>query len=477
LSALARADPRVWAGVAGAAALGCIFWAATWRGIWLDEFWSLYLGRADVGRADWTRDTHPWAANLLYWTVTVSGVEEIGARRLALNLPAFVLIAATLVVFARHARLFPIVLLLVVIGLPDFVPSFADYRTYGWQIAGVFALLCYAHWLADVPAPSGRLQHLIGSTGVIASIGLHYVGGLVASVFVALLVSWLWIRGQRRHAIRLGLVAMAVWTITLVSAVALLRGMAQSIDHGWIKTSTGVALALFALVSVQALLANLVATASALLGRPKLGAFAALLMGAIVGGLLLLVAINLATPVVVQRYLIGWQVLVCGLVAMLAVPLLDQRKWLLAPAALAALGSLAINTREALTQTGWTDNLGWIADEQRACPASKVYAVSAQRLTVIKDTKLSAREGALIGDAYRSLAMNEDVAVEVLPHTGRSTLAPPGACPTLLWIEHLDWAYVGDVPRLLRIGQFDLARPYTATVRTSPSGFVVKFAR
>ena len=83
----------------------------------------------------------------------------------------------------------------------------------------------------------------------------------------------------------------------------------------------------------------------------------------------------------------------------------------------------------------------------------------------------------MIADAYRSLGRERSIDIEILNLNGPAVLPPPSACPTLLWIEHLDWTYVYSMTRLLSMGEFTMSGVYRTTVRTSDSGFLVRFAK
>lgn len=474
-------------GMVGVAALLATYAAAS-RGIWLDEFWSLHLGRDSVAfetlaRMDWTRDTHPALANLLYRTTTALGFEDIIARRLALNAPPLIALAGAMALFTRRLAddeaAFPATLLLLTLALSATIGSFADYRSYGWQIAAVTTTVGYAFWLLHRNTEAAEaLPHAVGLTGVFFAIGLHYVIGLTASVFVLALFVQLWVGQRRRDAVRLALAASAAWLLTLASAIALLRDMSRSIDHAWIKTSTFDAIVLLGYTALLVILANPVVAVLSLGGRNPATAFKSMLAAAIVAALALLLVVNAITPVVVERYLVGWQVLICGLVAAAASTSLRQRPLALAAALTVSMVGMGVHAHGVASQGGWNANLGAIVSEVEACPATRVFAVSAQRLTVIRSTSLSKRESAMIADAYRSLGRSRGIDVEILDLDGPAALPSPSDCPTLLWIEHLDWAYVGNVTQLLRIGRFTVSGgAYRATVRTSDSGFLVRFAK
>ena len=328
------------------------------------------------------------------------------------------------------------------------------------------------------PETAETLPHAAGLTAVFFAIGLHYVTGLTASVLVFALFVQLWVRKQRRDAVRLALVAGVAWLLTFASAIALLRDMSSSIDHAWIKTSTLDAIVLLGYTALLVILANPVVAVLSLGERKPATAFKSMLVVAIVAAMVLLLTVNAISPVVVERYLVGWQLLICGLVAAAASTSLRQRPFALAAAITVSMVGMGVNAHGVASQGGWNANLRAIASEVEACSETRVFAVSAQRLTVIRSTSLSKRESAMIADAYRSLGRSRGIDVEILDLDGDAALPSPSGCPTLLWIEHLDWAYVGNVTQLLRIGRFTVSSgAYRATVRTSDSGFLVRFAK
>lgn len=477
-----------------AVALLCAAVASLSRGIWLDEFWSRHNADPSASWPQlaqrWLNDPHPLLPNLLYRLVLAAAGDSIGWSRILLNAPAMLALCAATLFFHRRSRTchpFYIVLAILLISLPSFVDSFSNLRSYLWQIcwAGIVAQFLFFMLTEDsdergeTPSPAAPLA--LGAIAIFVSINLHFLGGVVISVAIALLLAHL----LRRRAWRpFGAMAAATtlgWLAILIQVAFQYRNVARNLDFNWIATSTSDALAAFAGAIGMIVIVSPLAAWLAVFGRAKRSdddpALAAserdairLLLLALGLSALLLLALNALKPVVVDRYLLGWQVLACAVVAAAAARALTASKLLFASFVLVALLFVLGATIHFARAQAWHAGRDHIAATVRACPSTKVYAMSPWRLGNARHSRLAAFESPVFADAYRQLARQGGFTLSILPDAQK--LIPVGsACPTLLWVEHAGPGSTPDaVLRAARIGFPPGAR---LTLFKSQSGFVL----
>lgn len=482
-----------------AVALLCAAVASLSRGIWLDEFWSRHNADPSASWPQlaqrWLNDPHPLLPNLLYRLVLAAGGDSIGWSRILLNAPAMLALCAATLFFHRRSRTshpFYIVLAILLISLPSFVDSLSNLRSYLWQIcwAGIVAQFLF-FTLSERsgeprdPQTGAAVSHAaplaIGMIAIFVSINLHFLGGVVISVAIALLLAHL----LRRRAWRpFGAIAAATalaWLAILIQIALQYRNVARNLDFNWIATSTPDALAAFAGTIGMIVIVSPLAAWLAVFGRakradddPALAAserdFIRLLLLALGLSALLLLALNALKPVVVDRYLLGWQVLACAVVAAAAARALAASRLLSASFVLVALLFVLGATIHFARAQAWHAGRDHIAATVRACPSTKVYAMSPWRLGNARHSRLAAFESPVFADAYRQLARQGGFALSILPDA-QKLIPVDGACPTLLWVEHAGPGSTPDaVLRAARIGFPPGAR---LTLFKSQSGFVL----
>lgn len=450
---------RVSAGAVVAIALTGAVYAASTRGIWLDEFWSLRLGDPAVPVAQaierlWLRDTNPVWANLLYRLAAESGARDITALRLLLNVPASVLLLAGTLLFTRTSPTrdpFYLVLAMLVVSLPAFVATFSDYRAYHWQICAA-GLLCQAGYriMVEPAAPSSRALSVVA---LFAALTLHFVAGLLVAVITGLLLLVLGRRRRWRSFVTIGLVVGLAGSSMLALAAVQGARISRTIDASWIETSTLDALSVIAVALSAALLANPAAAAFALLAPRELTKnsreyLLLLLAGLAIGAALLLIA-NAFRPLIVDRYLLPWQVAVCAVLAVLVAPTLARGGWKLYAVAACCVLSIGVTTLRQSREIGWNGTQDFIAAAVQRCPATRVYAISPWRLRSSRHSRAAALEAPVFEGAYRRLATDARFAVTFVPDAAR-VLDIPRGCPSLLWIEHSGGARLGGATALLR---------------------------
>ncbi len=480
---LRRFDTTACIGALALITLAAVVFAASTRGIWLDEFWSQRLGDADVpltvlASERWLSDTHPPLANLLYRLVTATGATSTGTQRLLLNVYALFALTAATLVFTRRAGVAVPVIFASALALSGTVETFADFRSYAWQIAAIAIVFQYAVRLF-CSIPAATTEHVIGAIALFLALSLHYVTAIQISIFVVGLLAALVAARRWREALGILTVAAIAWAGLLASGLILLGRMQRDIDFGWIQTSTQVALLLFGFLLVTTLLSMpLVAyfavkgareTTNRATGRVLVG----ILLWTVVAGFVVLIALNMVTPIIVQRYLVAWQLAVVALLAVLAEPVIAAGRWrLFATFGIATL-MIVLGARQAAQTTGWNENRDRIAAQISACPTTRVYAISPWALKEARASNSARRETVVILASYRKMAREKGFAVTALDLADRHRIDVSGACPTLVWIEHIDPSDIPDAAYILRVGGLNTSEPVDTNLSASGSGVVL----
>jgi hypothetical protein len=482
-----------------AAALLCAVVASLSRGIWLDEFWSRHNADPSASWPElaqrWLNDPHPLLPNLLYRLVLAATGDSIGWSRILLNAPAMLALCAATLFFHQRSRTshpYYIVLAILLISLPSFIDSFSNLRSYLWQIcwAGIVAQFLFftlterAGERGETPAGASLSPAAPLALGVIAifvSINLHFLGGAVISVALALLLGHLLRRGAWGPFGAIAAAAALAWLAILIQVGLQYSNVARNLDFNWIATSTQDALAAFAGAIGMIVIANPIAAWLAVFGRaprahddPELAAsernFIRLLLLALGLSALLLLALNALKPVVVDRYLLGWQVLACAIVAAAAARALTASRLLFASFMLVASLFVLGATIHYARAKAWHAGRDHIAATVRACPSTTVYAMSPWRLGTARHSRLAAFESPVFADAYRQLARQAGFTLAILPDT-QKLIPVGGACPTLLWVEHAGPGSTADA--VLRAAGIGFPPGTRLTLFKSQSGFVL----
>ncbi|MDB5699212.1 MAG: hypothetical protein JWN69_2016 [Alphaproteobacteria bacterium] len=473
-----------------AATLICAAAASLSRGIWLDEFWSLHNGDPSAPWPElaqrWLNDPHPMLPNLLYRLVLAAGGDSIGWSRVLLNAPAALALCAATLFFHRRSKTshpFYAVLAILLISLPSFIDSFSNLRSYLWQScwAGIVTQFLFFTLTEERDEASQNMPLALGMTAILVSISLHFLGGIVISLALALLLGHLLRRRAWRPFGAIAAAAALAWLAMLVQAGLQYRNVARNLDFNWITTSTSDALAAFAAAIGMIVIVNPLATWLAVFGRAEAErdnpvqaaaerAFIALLLLALGISALLLLALNAVKPIVVDRYLLGWQVLACGIVAAAAARALtaNRRRFALFVliASLFVLGSTIHYARA----KAWHAGRDHIAATVRACPSTIVYAMSPWRLGAARHSRLARFETPIFASAYEQLAQQAGFTLSILPDT-MSELPVGTSCPTLLWVEHAGPGSTPDV--VLRAARISFPQGARLSLFKSESGFVL----
>lgn len=486
----ARDSLRRWSRALFAFAGIAAIYACVTRGIWLDEFWSLRLGDPSLPFATlveqrWLRDTNPMTANLLYRLAAETGLRDVAGLRLALNLPAAALLLATTLKLDRTSPTrspFYIVFAILLVALPAFVATFGDFRAYFWQFCAAAVLLQFAYRII-VDAPSIPKPTLLGTalaiTALAAALTLHFVGALVASVLVACFL----LRFARERNWRLfsaiAVPAALCWSAMLVMFFLQYRRISQDLDTSWIATSTPDALLITGTALSAALIANPAAAALAVLAprvasdaTPGKRAFVMLLATGVAIGAAFLLLVNGWQSVIVDRYLLVWQVAVCAVIAVHAAPAIAAAGWKLYAVIAFSTLSVAVGTYKQSREIGWNGTRDFIASALGDCSETKVYAISPWRLRAQRGSRAAALERPVFEDAYLRLARDAGFGVAIVPDAAR-ILDIPARCPSLLWIEHSGGRRLAGAVEVLRDAGLGFASPARVSMFSTADGVVI----
>ena len=137
-------------------------------------------------------------------------------------------------------------------------------------------------------------------------------------------------------------------------------------------------------------------------------------------------------PILIARYLLTFQVIVTGLLALMVADAIAARRVLLALSALAALVSIGVAHGRKPPEQHWDATARMVAERVRACPSSTVYVAPAPR----KSPGPRGLHDVLIW-AHRLEARLHGFEVTPFDLAAGRLPAAPGTCPALLWLEHV----------------------------------------
>lgn len=458
----------------GGVAAAC---AALARGSWFDEYWSLYLGDPGLSSAEtwrrWLTDSHPPLANALYRVVMWIAGGDLVRDRLLLNIPPFLGLVAATALFHRRSpsgSLFYLLFALVAVALPGFAAGASEFRSYAWQICADAVALQFIHFATREDRGMLRGPELaVGSAAIAIATFLHFISGAIVGLALLGLIVDGWRRGDWRRLLIPTAVCVLCWAAMVGTVAVQLPQVRAALDVNWAATSSAAAAGMFVRAFGLAVLVAPVPAWIAVRRRGEAGRFVAILLGAAAVSLVGLLALNALRPVLMDRYLLAWQLLVLGAIVALAAPELERRPralgLFLAWTALMIALSAALQARAG----GWESTRDRIAANVRACPGTAVYAASPWRLGPARTSSTAAREHPVFALGYDRLARADGFQVTMLPDEPVILpLASP--CPTLVWIEH-------DAPgrpgTILRRGDIRFDAPARLRLVVGATGYVI----
>jgi hypothetical protein len=459
-------------------------WAATRRGAWMDEYWTLWLVQQDMSlpdilRSRWLVDFNPPLFSFVHWLAEPMLTESIVLHRL-LNLFPFAWVFIFLGLFARKYRAslpFLFVFATLLFAFPLSIQTFAELRGYFTQICVFYVLLGSLIAIHedgnDITWRNGGTAYAVVLANVAIAFNLHYVSALLAGLIVATFLVLSYLNNQRRWAIALSGTAAAAVVPLVVFYLAQRQFLDQASSTFWISSSLWGATGQFRASTMQALgnspMAFLVLLAaiaiwcgaavrrwtSVAIPRVFHDDFAvgfalpssrrrmlALLALASVVFIAAMLALHARQPIVIARYLVTFQVVVIAALALVVADALMRSRamyWLFLAPALLTIGIQGFATQK---QPRWDDSAAMVSRLLSQCPTSAVYAAEFPRKTFLRN------ETEVIRWAYRRhgrLFGFEVVDADV--RSGRLAEIEAGTqaeCPAVLWIENVNWS---DIPR------------------------------
>ena len=446
------------AAVCGASALISLIAVVT-RGPWIDEFWTLFaidphLSLTAAFKLRWLTDVHP----PLFYFLTRMSAGVLGNSIEVLRLQNVIPMAG-LVAFFVMARLVWRVndRFLMLYAILTFTSYFAtgycaELRSYYLQFVCAVGFYGSAYFLLSAGSAAAPLAWLtalatFGATCLLL-VNLHFVTALLTSISLvglALVAGWL------RHR-RLGVLICIVGAVAATPLMADLYLQAANLvgrsgGQFWIETGLTGAVSIIAGSVVKGLGANLVACGVACY-RMAIGVVPGvcssnrervdLVVGSALVGLaalsiVLLLAINFFTPVVVDRYLLLCSAaLMCGIAILAQDAVFSLRYGYLLVVANAVL-FLAIAGGKLIGEQRWNATAAIIRSQVARCPTASVVAIPfAYANTLPNEPKVFA-----LGYEYLAERYGYHNAME----TAGSARAHDQnrRCPMLVWIEHVPW--------------------------------------
>ncbi|WP_439815363.1 hypothetical protein [Zavarzinia sp. CC-PAN008] len=487
-------------------------WACFTRGPWYDEFWTLWLADSQVALGQavserWLKDPNPPLFVALVRLVDPWIPREVEVRRL-LNLVALPPVLGLAWMIWRHQpalRRILVVFAILSASSHYAITTLPDHRSYFLQFC--MACLFFLAWLAlEAEGGRGPLRRTALAALAVATVlivNLHTIAGVQALAILA--VWWLVLVARHQWGLAMALVVIGLAAVLpqalvmlaqwdLVSALAddfwaaptglatALERLARAMGQGMGLNLVGIMLVLAAGVlrfgggpapqAKPGLLGALQARGDGGLPVRRLLLVQGLGILAAVGAMLVL---NLRTPILIDRYLLLAGVAAAAFLAVAGQAVLTAN-WLAFGLFLLNAAAVAGHLHWQVAGDGrWRDTARVIQAEVAACPATRVIGR-------VVPVDLLRPLGVLQDDRVRDGMdyMARDGGFEYAQPIGRDldVIAPPGACPLVIWSENVNHFVARRDPRaadvLAGLGfQASPARLVGAVVARSGSGVVL----
>lgn len=436
-----------------AAFLVAAAWAAFARGPWYDEFYTLHVASPRFGtfealRGHWLPDNHPPLFYALARASAFLGDSVEPRRLLNIGLAIAALLGGWAIVRRVPSLHIPAAALaLTIAAQPLVLQESSELRSYFLSLCALAVLVLglLAVWLENGERRSGQW---ILAVAALAAFNTHIVTTVIAGAVGVPFVGLALLRRDWRRFRAHTLPTIAAAAIFLaVTAIQLPLWLANTTSF-WIPAGFDAARWPLEHTVMRTMWANPVVTLAGLAGAGLLAwratrerrlprdleAIALLGCGAAFAAIML-IAIHLFRPLLIEKYLIG---LIPVIGAGLALGFGQTanalgRKGgaaLLAAALAATLWSLTPSVRQAATMPSWDGSAALVARVVRACPDTAVHIdpalVNGYTLSLSPADNLEVVPG-----AYRSTAARHGFALE---SAGSRRIS--AECPTLLWGEH-----------------------------------------
>lgn len=452
----------------GAFALLIMIMSARYRGIWIDEIWSLWITRRDIPFPDieytrWAKDNHPPLFYAAAWMLNGIAGDSIFISRME-NVVPIVLVVAGLFLISRGREgvvgFSLTFFVLVFVGI-EAGKLFPEFRSYFSQLCAVYMIvvcLFSVHQSKnDFKFDQDSDLAIIFVVSALLSLNLHYICSFVVGVLLGVFVVQQVVARRWRWAGLLlagGLLAAAPLGAALYLSAKFVRA---NVGSFWIDTSPSEAALIIARTLAHGAAYNVVAALAAVLGLSaairsvragrnsnapvtaaaahwrRTASFAICVSIALAISVAVIFTVNLVRPIVVDRYLTAIVPLVASLVAAFAA---DQLLASRAAFALFVLNAAALGVgegRKMIAEKRWELTAQYIQDQVRACPDARVYALDPTMFRGFKgpvDQRWPQEWG------YRKVARDHGFSIRDLQRGDRRPITLSSGCPTLLWDEH-----------------------------------------
>lgn len=471
---------RAWSGeVGGRFALAVVAALATYilvmvalaarsRGIWLDEIWSLWLSQGDlpidqIAPQRWFQDVHPPLFSALNWALDPLVGDEMFGRRM-INLVwvlYFFATAAFLALKYPATRNFTLVFVVLVLANQHMALYFPEHRSYTMVLGLSASVIACLNWLFgadrdfDLRRDGGAAALTILS--VVLVLNVHFVATLIMGMLLLIALAAL-VLERRYRAAGLVFVAGALAGLPLLGALyAQSLYLSDTTQTFWVETGPLGAARKMVNVGVVTVAANLVALAVAVLVAAPLALrggladrirsirvaeapqrawrFMTVLVVAVLLPSLVLMAISMVRPIVVERYLLSFVALIMAGIATLASEQILARRWLFLLFVANALVSFTVFVQKPLHDPRWDETALKVKQIVRACPGTRVYALYP---TYVKPYPAPTNQPPVHWWGYQHVAAEDGFQVTKLDPDTSSPIALSPTCPTVLWAEHME---------------------------------------
>lgn len=418
--------------------------AASLRGPWLDEFWSVYqasqeLPLAQLYRERWLADVHPPFFYFMAWLFEPITGDRIELKRL-INLLPLAFVGLVVWCFALRVReAWPATLAIFIAGSTIFLDTFADHRPYFTFLAGWFATFA---GLVFIESGSGDrhskdlLPSLLISVSILLSLNTHFINGLFAGIILGVFILRHWSGGKRRWALWLFGSSLLGGGIAIVTGLIQWSQTRGIIENFWLVASIGDACRAISFVAALTVAPCIAAIVGIYFFRGEIDnwrwAFARTALVAVAVAIVSAIATNEFKPMVVRRYMYFLSPPIVTAVAVLADPILLKKKWL---AWLVLLNIIAANGTLALKRmhTPHAYELArFAAVASKECPTTQIVAVPHWAASA-KSVPPFPGEPEVTALMYSTLARQFGFRIISPADWSMST-----DCPTIIWVENAD---------------------------------------
>ncbi|WP_322963232.1 hypothetical protein [Sphingomonas fuzhouensis] len=426
--------------------------AMRWRGPWYDEFYTLYVTRPGIplpyAFSRWLADNHPPLFYALSRATTWLGaaVEE---RRL-LNL--FILIAAAVQIawwliphgLRRIGWVFAVGLSCAWPAIDRAAELRSNYLAFAAAAVAVAALVAFDRGYRA----QRRAEWVMLTLALLVAFNVHLAASMVVGSLAAAMI-------LRRLLARDGPGAARLFAAATLAAIPMMIHIACSFERiesntrdFWIKGGFRAARWAIQTELERNLSANLPITILAIIGfallayrswrERRLAPMIDLAMTLAAGlalGCVVMIAIHLWRPFVIDRYLVTLHPPLAMILALGVAALLDRIRplfagLLCAVMTLSALATIRENMTRTWMQPSWYGTARTIAAIRRACPTTRVHIDWSGNQSTIAAPPVENR--AVFPFAYHIVAARFGFPLNA---AGDHTM--PRDCPTLFWTEHV----------------------------------------